>query len=143
MKIKEYQQIVNDVVDIEIDVDNISASRRSSLELREKQNELRRLKRQIDKDIRSLQLFYLKERSNIGRQYDERRKSSNTDKLLHRSKSKSRAKKMRKLDDEKDRVIGEYKDMQFIIEDLIEQIDDIQGNLQLNLKSLFEGNMNY
>lgn len=143
MKIKEYQQIINELVDIEIDVDTIGSSRRSSVELQEKQNELKRLKRQIDKDIKSLQIFYLKERSDIGRKYDSRQELSNKDKLFHRSKTSSRVKKMRQLDKEKNRVIGEYKDMQFVIEDLINQIDDIQGSLQLNLKSLFESNMNY
>ena len=143
MKIKEYQQIINELVDIEIDVDTIGSSRRSSVELQEKQNELKRLKRQIDKDIKSLQIFYLKERSDIGRKYDSRQKLSNKDKLFHRSKTSNRVKKMRQLDKEKNRVIGEYKDMQFVIEDLINQIDDIQGSLQVNLKSLFESNMNY
>lgn len=143
MKINEYQQIVNNVVDIEIDTETIAASRKSSLELRERQNELIRLRRQINKDIKSLQIYYLKQRGEIGRKYDDRQKPSQTEKLFNRSKSKNRVQKMKKLDNEKNRVIGEYKDMQFVIEDLIHQIDDIQGSLQGNIKSIFEGNMNY
>lgn len=143
MKINEYQQIVNNVVDIEIDTETIAASRRSSLELKERQNELIRLRRQINKDIKSLQIYYLKQRGEIGRKYDDKQKLSQTEKLFNRSKSKNRVQKMKKLDNEKNRVIGEYKDMQFVIEDLIHQIDDIQGSLQGNIKSIFEGNMNY
>jgi hypothetical protein len=141
MKIREYQQIIDDIVDIELDFDSIGASRRSSVELQQKQNELKRLKRQINKDIKSLQSFYLRERVKIGRKYDSRQELSNTDKFLHRSKSKTRIKKMRKLENEKEKVIGEYKDMQYIIDDLIKQIDDIQGRVQINIKSVFESNM--
>lgn len=142
MEIKEYQRIIDDIVDIELDFDSIGSSRRSSVELQQKQNELKRLKRQINKDIKSLQSFYLRERVEIGRKYDSRQELSNTDKLLHRSKSKTRIKKMRKLEHEKEKVIGEYKDMQYIIEDLLNQIEDIQGNLKHNIKSVFECNMN-
>ncbi len=125
------------MADIEIDNSNISSSRRTSLALKEKRKELTQMKKQIARDITIIQSNYLNKQIKIRCEFDSRQKLSTTEKILNKSKTTTRTRNMQKLNDERNRVVGNYKNMEFVINNLINQIDDTDEYLKNNLKFLF------
>lgn len=142
MDIDDYQNIITNLIDFEIEMSSIAESRKTLLKLQEKREILLKMKEQVTKDIRSVEVNYLSMRTSIRQEFSpENLDNSRAKKFLkgNNSPARMRAKAMKKLESERNGKIETYKDMKVTIEDLVEQIEEVMVDVYGVMKS-FLGN---
>lgn len=142
MDINDYNKIIVDLVDFEIETSSISESRKTILKLQEKREILINMQEQISADIRSTEVHYLSMRTSIRQEFSrENIDNSKKRKLLKGNKSPAtmRTKAMKKLESERNGKIESYKDIKITIDDLLEQIEAVMIEVYGSMKS-FLGN---
>lgn len=145
MDIDDYQNIITNLIDFEIEMSSIAESRKTLLKLQEKREILLKMKEQVTKDIRSVEVNYLSMRTSIRQEFSpENVDNSRAKKFLkgNNSPARMRAKAMKKLESERKGEIETYKDMKVTIEDLVEQIEEVMVDVYGVMKS-FLGNSEY
>lgn len=145
MDIDDYQKIITDLIDFEIEMSSIAESRKTLLKLQEKREILLKMKDQVNKDIRSVEVNYLSMRTSIRKEFSpENADNSRRKKFLkgNNSPARMRAKAMKKLESDRKGRIESYKDMKLTIEDLVEQIEEVMVDVYGSMKS-FLGNTEY
>lgn len=139
MDINDYNKIIVDLVDFEIEMSSISESRKTILMLQEKREILINMKEQIHADIRSTEVHYLSMRTSIREEFSiENLDNSRKRKLLKGNKSPAamRTKAMKKLESERNGKIESYRNIKITIDDLLEQIEAIMVEVYGSMKSL-------
>ncbi|MDO9043863.1 MAG: hypothetical protein Q7U35_00990 [Methanobacteriaceae archaeon] len=142
MDINDYNKIIVDLIDFEIEMSSIAESRKTILKLQEKREILINMKEQIRGDIRSTEVQYLSMRTSIREEFSiENVDNSRKRKLLKGNKSPAtmRAKAMKKLEAKKKGKIESYNDIKITIDDLLEQVDAVMIEVYGSMKS-FLGN---
>lgn len=142
MDIDDYNKIINDLIDFEIEMSSIAESRKTLLKLQEKREILLKMKKQINKDIRSVEVNYLTMRTSIRQEFSsENLDNSRRKKFLkgNNSPARMRAKAMKKLESDRKGKIESYTDIKFTIDDLVEQIEEVMVEVYGCMKS-FLGN---
>ncbi len=142
MDIDDYQNIITDLIDFEIEMSSIAESRKTLLKLQEKREILLKMQKQVNKDIRSVEVNYLSLRTSIRHEFSpENVDTSRRKKFLkgNNSPARMRAKAMKKLESERKGKIETYNDMKVTIEDLVEQIEEVMVDVYGAMKS-FLGN---
>lgn len=142
MDINDYNKIINDLIDFEIEMSSIAESRKTLLKLQEKREILLKMKKQINKDIRSVEVNYLTMRTSIRQEFSsENLDNSRRKKFLkgNNSPARMRAKAMKKLESDRKGKIESYTDIKFTIDDLVEQIEEVMVEVYGCMKS-FLGN---
>lgn len=145
MDIDDYQNIITDLIDFEIEMSSIAESRKTLLKLQEKREILLKMNEQVTKDIRSVEVNYLSMRTSIRQEFSpENVDNSRAKKFLkgNNSPARMRAKAMKKLESERKGKIETYKDMKVTIEDMVEQIEEVMVDVYGAMKS-FLGNSEY
>jgi len=145
MDIDDYQKIITDLIDFEIEMSSIAESRKTLLKLQEKREILLKMKEQVNKDIRSVEVNYLSMRTSIRQEFSpENGNTSRKKKFLkgNNTPARMRAKAMKKLESDRKGRIESYKDIKLTIEDLVEQIEEVMVDVYGSMKS-FLGNTEY
>jgi hypothetical protein len=145
MDIDDFQNIITNLIDFEIEMSSIAESRKTLLKLQEKREILLKMKEQVTKDIRSVEVNYLSMRTSIRQEFSpENVDNSRTKKFLkgNNSPARMRAKAMKKLESQRKGEIETYKDMKVTIDDLVEQIEEVMVDVYGVMKS-FLGNSEY
>lgn len=145
MDIDDYQKIITDLIDFEIEMSSIAESRKTLLKLQEKREILLKMKEQVNKDIRSVEVNYLSMRTSIRQEFSpENGNTSRGKKFLkgNNTPARMRAKAMKKLESDRKGRIESYKDIKLTIEDLVEQIEEVMVDVYGSMKS-FLGNTEY
>ncbi|MDZ4172581.1 MAG: hypothetical protein U1C19_10455 [Methanobacteriaceae archaeon] len=143
MDADEYQKIIRNLIDFEIEMSSIAKSRQTLLLLHEKREIMLKMKEQINKDIRSTEVHYLSMRTGIREEFCRDNVSkSKRKKLLNKNKSPAmmRAKAMKKLESDRKGKIENYKDIKTNIDDVIVQIEDVMVEVYGSMKSLLGNN---
>ena len=75
MKIKEYQKLIQELSDIDLEANSIADSRRILAELNERENIVAELIKRVKKDIQNIELDFLEKKHKINVDYAEGRSS--------------------------------------------------------------------
>jgi hypothetical protein len=141
MDIKDYRNLIEEIIDFEIEMSSIAQSRKTLLELNERRELLLEMQKKIKTDMRSMEVEYLNRRSEIREAYiRENENPSRKSRFLKKSTPSSmRAKAMKHLESERKTKIDTYEDINFTVDDLILQVEDVMVEVYSSMKN-FLGN---
>ncbi len=137
MDIRDYELLIKDVIDFEINMDSFGQSRRTLLQLKERREILIEMRGNVKKDIRTVELEFLNRRSAIQEAYlRENEKTSRKSRFLKSgTPSSMRAKAMRHLETERNTKINAYESVKITVDDLIIQVEDLMIDVYNSMKN--------
>jgi hypothetical protein len=136
MIIEDYHNIIGEIVEIDTDANSIAESRRLINEINERESILLKLKENIIKDIRMEESKYLKNKAAIREKYSTNEKSGISRMIMGSPKNKL-IKELKTLESEYNTNISEFKDLRYIIEDLLVQFNDLKSPLNNSMRARF------
>ncbi|MGC9517655.1 MAG: hypothetical protein ACP5C3_08165 [Methanomicrobiales archaeon] len=135
--IEDYQDLIIEIADIEIEADSIAESRHLLKELDKRKLILLELRKVIAKEIRLIESEYLEQRKNIREKYSQNN-SSGISNIFRGEPRKKRTTDMKKLNKTKKLHLEPYYDLKYQIDDLLEQIDYANLSLSNYIKESFK-----
>lgn len=145
MDIDDYEKLIKNVVDIEIETSSITESRKTLLHLHERREILQDMQTRLERDIKAVEVDYLNKRTFIREEFSSNnlQKSSRMKRMFsggNSSAASRRVKAMKNLERERNTKIENYKNMKNTVDDLIEQIEEIMVDVYSSMKSLLGNN---
>jgi len=135
MKIKEYQKLIQEISDIELEAYSIAESRRILAELNERERILAELKKRIKKDIQNMELDFLEKKHKINVDYADGRSAG----VISRVRGKSKVKELKKLQEKYDESLESYYAMRYILDELSLQMKKAKDPLNNYIKGRLGG----
>ncbi|HHT19074.1 MAG: hypothetical protein QM396_01720 [Euryarchaeota archaeon] len=135
MKIKEYQKLIQELSDIDLEANSIADSRRILAELNERENIVAELIKRVKKDIQNIELDFLEKKHKINVDYAEGRSSG----VISRVRGKSKVKELKKLQEKRDETLESYHAVRYILDELYIQIKDAKDPLNNYIKGRLGG----
>ena len=135
--IEDYQNLIVEIADIEIDASSIAESRQILTELKKREEILIELRKMISKDIRIIESQYLSQHREIIEKYSNNSNKGFLDRLSRGEPRKKRTKEIKKLNKEKKAHLEPYYDLKYQIDHLLEQIKDAKMHQSEYLKNSF------
>lgn len=135
MKIKDYNKLIQEISDIDLEADSIADSRRILAELSEREVILKELKKRIRTDIKNVERDFLERMHKINVDYAGGRSPG----VISRFKRKSKVKELKKLEREHNKALKPYNEIKFTLDDLILQIQEAKEPLNNYVKGRLGG----
>lgn len=136
--IDDYQSLIIEITDIEIEASSIAESRQILTELKKREEILIELKKIISKDIRIFESEYLNQHRRIIQKYSNKNTNKGILNMLNRGEPrKKRTKEIKKLKKEKESHLEPYYDLKYQIDHLLEQIREAKIHQSEYLKNSF------
>jgi hypothetical protein len=135
MKIKDYNKLIQEITDINLEADSIADSRRILVELNEREMALKELKKHIRKDIKNIERDFLERMHKINVDYAGGRSPG----VVSRVRGKSKIKELKKLEKEHNKSLEPYHEIKYIVDDLILQIQEAKEPLNNYIKCRLGG----
>lgn len=130
MKIKDYYTLIDEISIIDLEADSIADSRRILAELNEREMILKDLKKRILNDIKNIELEFLQRKQKINMDYADGRSPG----IVSRVRGKSKVKELKKLEKKRYESLELYYDVQYMIDDLLLQIQEAKEPLNNYIK---------
>jgi hypothetical protein len=130
MKIKDYYTLIDEISIIDLEADSIADSRRILAELNEREMILKDLKKRILNDIKNIELEFLQRKQKINMDYADGRSPG----IVSRVRGKSKIKELKKLEKKRYESLELYYDVQYMIDDLLLQIQEAKEPLNNYIK---------
>lgn len=130
MKIKDYYTLIDEISIIDLEADSIADSRRILAELNEREMILKDLKKRILNDIKNIELEFLERKQKINMDYADGRSPG----IVSRVRGKSKIKELKKLEKKRYESLELYYDVQYMIDDLLLQIQEAKEPLNNYIK---------
>lgn len=130
MKIKDYYTLIDEISIIDLEADSIADSRRILAELNEREMILKDLKKRILNDIKNIELEFLERKQKINMDYADGRSPG----IVSRVRGKSKVKELKKLEKKRYESLELYYDVQYMIDDLLLQIQEAKEPLNNYIK---------
>ncbi len=137
MKIKEFQKIIKEISDIDLEAESIADSRRILVELNQREKILKDLKKHVKKDMKIIEHDFLAKMHDVNVYYADDSSQGVVSKILR----KSRVKDLKKIQEKRDESLESYYIMLYILDDLSLQIQEAKEPLNNYIKSRLEGNL--
>lgn len=135
MKIKDYQIIIQEMYNTNIEADSIADSRKILVELTEKEMILKDLNNKVSRDIKNIERDFLEKKRQINIDYAGGR----TPGVVSRVRGKSKIKELKKLEKKHEETLQSYREVKYLIDDLLLQIEDAKGPLNNYIKNKLFG----
>ena len=133
MKASDYEIVIEQIIDFDMDVSSLADCRRAMAELNEREAVLTQIKDGVKRDIRNVESDYLKRRTLIRNKYA---KGSGMLNSFKGPFAQTRVKEMKKLEEERKKSIEKYYDIKYMVDDLLVQIEEIQDNVKRMMKEM-------
>lgn len=132
MKASEYEKEILKIIEIDMKISSLADCRRTMAELSEREAILIQIRDSIKHDMRKVEKEYLKNMALI------RDKYSKDSGILGSIKGigKTRAKELKELDQTRNKNIESYEDVEYMVDDLLVQIQEIQDSLKVKMKEM-------
>jgi len=135
MKIKDYHTLIDEISIIDLEADSIADSRRILAELNEREMILKDLKKRILNDIKNIELEFLERKQKINMDYADGRSPG----IVSRVRGKSKIKELKKLEKKRYESLELYYDVQYMIDDLLVQVQEAKEPLNDYIKKRLFG----
>lgn len=135
MKIKDYHTIIEEIYDTNLEADSIADSRRILVELTEKEMILKDLRRSVRRDIKNIQIDFLEKKRKINTDYAGGRSPG----VVSRVRGKSKVKELKKLEEKRDKSMKDYEEVNYLVDDLLLQIENAKEPLNNYIKNKLFG----
>ena len=135
MKIKDYYTLIDEISIIDLEADSIADSRRILAELNEREMILKDLKKRILNDIKNIELEFLQRKQKINMDYADGRSPG----IVSRVRGKSKIKELKKLEKKRYESLELYYDVQYMIDDLLLQVQEAKEPLNNYIKERLFG----
>lgn len=132
MKAHDYEKEIQKIIDINMEVSSLADCRRTMAELSERETILVQIKNSIKHEMRKVEKDYLKNRALVRDKYSN-------DSFLNSLKGtfgKTRAKELKELDQIRNEKIESYDEIEYMVDDLLMQIHEIQDSLKIKMKEM-------
>ncbi len=132
MKAHDYEKEIQKIIDINMEVSSLADCRRTMAELNERETILVQIKNSIKHEMRKVEKDYLKNRALVRDKYSN-------DSFLNSLKGtfgKTRAKELKELDQIRNEKIESYDEIEYMVDDLLVQIHEIQDSLKIKMKEM-------
>ncbi|MCQ8905360.1 MAG: RIPOR family protein [Methanothermobacter sp.] len=136
---EEYHRILSGLADFQdLDTSTIASTRSSLVELKDRRDQLLEIKKELKKDIRGVERYYLDRMAEIRSDVEELREgSSGLRRIIAGNPAAAQARAMKQLKRNRESLVRTYRDLLEYTEELIEYIDDLMIELYEEIKSFF------
>ncbi|MDI6644340.1 MAG: hypothetical protein QME14_04715 [Methanobacteriaceae archaeon] len=136
--IEDYQNLIVEIADIEIEASSIAESRQILTELKKREEILIELRKMISKDIRIVESQYLNQHRKIIEKYSNKNSNRGLLNIFSGGEPrKKRTREIKKLNKEKKAHLDPYYDLKYQIDHLLEQIKEAKSHQSEYLKNSF------
>ncbi|MGB9838796.1 hypothetical protein [Methanothermobacter sp.] len=136
---EDYQIILMELANFsEIDTSTIASTRKSLMELTERREQLLEIQKQIKRDIRGVERYYLDRMAEIRSEVEGlRENSSKLKRIVTGNPAAAQAKAMRQLHRNREALIEAYRQLLEYSEELMDYTEDLMIELYDSIKSFF------
>jgi len=136
---EEYHRILSGLADLQdLDISTIASARSSLVELKDRRDQLLEIRKNLKRDIRGVERYYLDRMAEIRSDVEELREGSpGLRRILAGNPAAAQARAMKQLKRNRESLVRTYRDLLEYTEELIEYIDDLMIELYEEIKSFF------
>ncbi|GEM_PF-1120749 len=125
MSINDYNDLLQEIADIDVNVSSIADSKHLMVDLNEREEELIQLRKVLVKEIHSIEIEHIKKKKSIINRYPKNH-SSGIISIFRGSNKKRRIKALKHLDTNVKSKIEAYCEVKYMADDLLLQIKEMK-----------------
>jgi len=133
---EEYHRILSGLADFQdLDTSTIASTRSSLVELKDRRDQLLEIKKELKKDIRGVERYYLERMTEVRNDVEELREgSSRLRRIISGNPATAQARAMKQLKMNRQALVETYRDLLEYTEELTEHIEDLMIELYEEMK---------
>jgi len=133
---EEYHRILTKLADFQdLDTSTVASTRRSLAELKDRRDQLLEIRKNLKRDIRGVERYYLERMTEVRNDVEELREgSSRLRRIISGNPATAQARAMKQLKMNRQALVETYRDLLEYTEELTEHIEDLMIELYEEMK---------